>query len=307
LLSYDRLSKKPSLFKSFTGLSIQQFNGIYKEIKSKYEKYEIKRLSSKRRRERDIGAGRHFKLVVEDRVVMVLVYYRLYITYTLTEFLFGLDQSNVYRDIQKIEGLIRQQCLPIPHKLYKITRRLKTKEEVKQYFPGFLAFIDATEQSIPRPENRIRRKLYYSGKKKKHTTVKNLYMVNNDELILYKTKHKQVVGRRHDYKIYKKNHPVTPKDVEIILDLGFLRVEKDYPEQISSLPIKKKKGNQDLTIEEKEYNRIHSKKRIVIEHAICRLKKYRIMSEVFRNRLRKYDMISDIVSGMVNYRIMNSI
>ena len=165
--------------------------------------------------------------------------------------------------------------------------------------------MDATEQPIPRPENRIRRKLYYSlGKRKKHT-VKNLYMVNNEEIILYKTKHKQV-GRRHDYKIYKKNHPDTPKDVESILDLGFLGVEKDYPEQISSLPIKKK-GNQDLTIEEKEYNRIHSKKRIVIEHAICRLKKYRIMSEIFRNRLRKYDMVSDIVSGMVNYRIINSI
>ena len=36
---------------------------------------------------------------------MVLVYYRLYITYTLTGFLFGLDQSNVCRDIQKIEWL----------------------------------------------------------------------------------------------------------------------------------------------------------------------------------------------------------
>jgi hypothetical protein len=80
--------------------------------------------------------------------------------------------------------------------------------------------------------------------------------------------------------------------VASILDLGILGTEKDYPEQISSLPIKKKKGNQDLTIEEKEYNRNHSKKRIVIEHAIiCRLKKYRIMSEVFRNRLRKYDMV----------------
>jgi hypothetical protein len=292
------------LFKSFTGLSVQQFDNIYKEIKSKYEKYEIKRLSSKRNRERSIGAGRHFKLIVEDRVIMVLVYYRLYITYTMTEFLFGLDQSNVCRDIQKIEGLIRQ-CLPIPHKLYKITKRLKTKEEVEQYFPGFLAFIDTTEQPIPRPENRIRRKLYYSGKKKKHT-VKNLYMINNEKIILYKTKHKQV-GRRHDYKIYKENRPDTPKDVESIVDLGFLGVEKDYPEQISSLPIKKKKGNQDLTIEEKEYNRIHSKKRIVIEHAICRLKKYRIMSEIFRNKLRKYDMVSDIVSGLVNYRIMNSI
>ena len=236
---------------------------------------------------------------------MVLVYYRLYITYTLTEFLFGLDQSNVCRCIQKIEGLIRQWCLPIPQKLYKLTKRLKTKEEVEEYFPGFMAFTDCTEQQIlPRPENKIRRRSYYSGKRKKHT-VKNLYMVNKNEIILYKTKHKQV-GRRHDYRIYKKNYPDIPKEVENIFDLGFLGVEKDYPEQISSLPIKKK-GNQDLTMEEKEYNRIHSKKRIVIEHAICRLKKYRIMSEVFRNRLRKYDMVSDIVSGMVNYRIMNSI
>jgi hypothetical protein len=55
LLSYDRLSKKPLLFKTFTGLSVQQFDDIYKEIKSKYRKYEIKRLSSKRRK-RDIGA-----------------------------------------------------------------------------------------------------------------------------------------------------------------------------------------------------------------------------------------------------------
>ncbi len=35
----------------------------------------------------------------------------------------------------------------------------------------------------------------------------------------------------------------------------------------------KNKRNQDLTIEEKEYNKSHSKKRIVVEQAICRLKK----------------------------------
>ena len=128
---------------------------------------------------------------------MVLVYYRLYITYTLMEFLFGLDQSNVCRDIQKIEWLIRS-CLPIPQKLYKVTKRLKTKEEIGQYFPGFLAFTDCTEQQIPRPKNKVRRRLYYSGKKKKHT-VKNLYAVNQNGLIIYKTKHKQI-GKKHDYK-----------------------------------------------------------------------------------------------------------
>ena len=301
MLSYERLSRKPRLFKSFTGLSVKQFDDIYKEIESKYEKYEIKRLSSRRNRERDIGGGRRFKSVIKDRVTMVLVYDRLYITYTLMEFLFGLDQSNVYRDIQKIEGLIRL-CLPIPQKLYKVTRRLKTKEEVEQYFPGFMAFTDCSEQPIPRPKNRLRRRLYYSGKRKKHT-VKNLYTVNQKELIIYKTKHKQV-GRKHDYKVYKDNHPNIPKDVTSMYDLGFFGVETDYSKQKSSLPIKRKK-NQILTKKEEEYNRNHSSRRIVVEHAICRLKRYRIMNDVFRNRLRKYDRISDMIAGLVNYRIMN--
>jgi hypothetical protein len=217
------------------------------------------------------------------------------------EYLFGLDQSNVCRDIQKIESLIRD-CLPIPQKLYNITKRLKTKEEVEKYFPGFMAFTDCTEQPIPRPKDRKRKRKFYSGKKKKHT-VKNLYTANQKGLIVYKTKHKQR-GRKHDYRIYKKNHPYLPKDVMSLYDLGFLGVKKDFPEQWSSLPIKKGKDH-ELTEVQKEYNRNHSAKRIVIEHVICKLKNYKIMNDVFRNRLRKYDRISDIVSGLVNYRIMN--
>jgi len=86
LLSYDRLSKKPLLFKSFTGLTVQEFEDIYnKEILKKYDKHEIKRLSKRKTRKESIGtAGRHFKLDVKDRFLMLLVYvcYRLYITYT---------------------------------------------------------------------------------------------------------------------------------------------------------------------------------------------------------------------------------
>ena len=89
-----------------------------------------------------------------------------------------------------------------------------------------------------------------------------------------------------------------------MFDLGYLGVEKDYPEQLSSLPYKKKK-NQELSAEEKECNKSHSRKRIVIEHTICRMKKYRILADIFRNKLRKYNRVSDIVSGLVNYRIMN--
>ena len=272
---------------------MQEFDDIYdKKLAKKYAKYEIQRLSERIDRKRDIGAGRPFKMDLRDRFLMLLVYYRLYITYTLSGFLFDLDQSTVCRDIQKIEKLIRE-CVPIPQKIYGITKRLKTTEEVEQYFPGFLAFIDSTEQQIPRPVDKKRRKVYYSGKKKRHTAVKNQFMVNNHGYVIHKTNHKR--GCRHDYNIYKNNHPVTPKQVVNVVDLGYLGIEKDFPKQLSSIP-QRKKRSLDLSAEEMEYNKIHSKKRIVIEHAICRLKKYRILADVFRNRLKKHNKVSDIVS-----------
>jgi len=46
------------LFKSFTGLTVQEFDDIYdKEITKRYNKYENKRLSKRKTRERSIGAA----------------------------------------------------------------------------------------------------------------------------------------------------------------------------------------------------------------------------------------------------------
>ncbi len=281
---------------------VQQFDNIFdNEIIKRYDKHETQRLSKRKNRERGIGAGRPFKLNIKNRFLMLLIYYyRLYITYTLAGFLFNLDQSNIYRDIQKIESLIRK-CVPIPKKIYNITKRLQTPEDVEKYFPGFMAFIDSTEQQIPRPMDNKRRATFYSGKNKRHT-VKTQLIVNNQGIIIHKLRYKK--GRRHDYDIYKEEHHVTPKEVVNVFDLGYLGIEKDFPEQLSSIPIRKKK-NVELSQEEKEHNKNHSRRRIVIEHAICRLKKYRIMSDIFRNKLRRYNRISELVSGLVNYRMMN--
>ena len=145
--------KGPLLYRSFTGVTVSEFESICNEIEHNYEEHERRRPPS-RTRIRDIGAGRPFKLKeVRERFLMLLVYYRLYITYTLSGFLFDLDQSNVCRDICMLEPLIKL-CIPLPKKIYKRTRRLRTIDEVEEYFPGFKAFIDATEQEIPRPKNK---------------------------------------------------------------------------------------------------------------------------------------------------------
>jgi hypothetical protein len=301
LISYARLFKRPLLFRSFTGLTVSEFDSIYIVIESKYNEHERRRrLSNRKKRQRDVGAGRPFKLKVKERFLMLLIYYRLYITFILSGFLFDLDQSNVCRDLSILEPLVKE-CIPLPKKLYKRTRRrARTIDEVEENFPGFKAFIDTTEQEIPRPKNKRKRKSYYSGKKKKHT-IKTQYMVNNEGLILHKTGHKS--GRKHDYDIYKKNHPITPVQVENVFDLGYMGVQNDYHTVKSVLPFRKKMNN-DLSKEEKIYNKKHSQLRIIVEHAICRIKKFGIMGAKFRNRLRKYDNASDIVSGLLNFRVM---
>jgi len=41
-MSYARLSKKPLLFRSFTGLEISEFNAIYAEVESTYNELSMK-------------------------------------------------------------------------------------------------------------------------------------------------------------------------------------------------------------------------------------------------------------------------
>jgi hypothetical protein len=57
--------------------------------------------------------------------------------------------------------------------------------------------------------------------------------------------------------------PITPKQVVNAIDLGYLGIEKDFPEQLSALPYRKER-NHKLSNEQKEYHKIHSKKRIVM-------------------------------------------
>jgi len=300
MLTYEKLSRKARMFHTFTGLTPSEFNKIYVQLEQRYPHYEQKRLMKKKRK-RAMGAGRPFKLPLKERMLMLLMYYRLYITYGLLEFIFDLDQSNVYRDIALLEPVLKT-CIPIPEKMTKRTRRIGTIEELLELYPEMKAFIDATEQEIPRPKNKRRRKNYYSGKKKKHT-VKTQITVNKKGLILHKTKHRN--GKKHDYHVFKeKGPPPIPPDVEVGIDLGYLGIEKDYPDMKVKIPVKKPKGK-ELTKKQKRHNKKQRKERVIVEHTISRMKKYRIMGEEFRNKLIRYDRMTSIVCGLVNFTLLS--
>ena len=79
---------------------------------------------------------------------------------------------------------------------------------------------------------------YYSGKKKRHT-IKTQLMVNNQGIVIHKVRYEK--GRKHDYYVYKKNHPIIHREVVNVFDLGYLVVETDFAEQLSVLPNRKKR------------------------------------------------------------------
>lgn len=310
MLNYDVLSKKPSIFKNFTGLEVHEFDTLNSKIKEKYDVYEQKRLARDNRK-RGIGAGHPFKLSLTNRILMLLLYYHLYPSSTLLGYLVDLGQTNVLKDIRNLEPLV-SEVLPLPKKQNDKVRRLQTLDEIEAMFPGFKAFLDATEQEIPRPKAKRKRKTHYSGKKKKHT-VKTQITVNEKGLIVHKTRHAK--GSTHDYALFKHSHPVLPDNVRLGLDLGYRGIETDYPELNYVVPFKRKSPGrgkrgvraQELSDGQRAFNKELSKDRVVAEHTISRLKKFRIWADEFRSRLKHYDTMTDVVCGLVNFRTAGAI
>ncbi len=298
MFNHKKLAKKQKQFLSITGVTPQQFDFLSKEIRKQYKITEAKRLSENKKRQREIGAGHKFDHCLKDRIIMLLMYYRMYTTYDLLGMIFDLDKSNVMRDIKYLEPAVKKS-IPIPAKKYADSKKLKSLEDIQQLFPELIAITDGTEQSIPRPKDKKKKKTHYSGKKKKYT-VQNQITINLNGEIIHKSTH--CPRSYHDYKIYKSKHPTLSEELLIFYDLGYLGVEKDFPDQISIIPYKKKKGKK-LTDSQKEWNKEQSKIRIKVEHIIAQIKKFRINSDTFRNRLCRYDIISEIVCGLVNFKI----
>ena len=70
------------------------------------------------------------------------------------------------------------------------------------------------------------------------------------------------------------------------------------------IPPAVRKSDEDLTVNQREYNRAHSRIRIRVKNAIQRIKIFRIAKKKYRNGRRKYGQNNDIVCGAVNQAIL---
>ena len=91
--------------------------------------------------------------------------------------------------------------------------------------------------------------------------------------------------------------------VNVWADSAYEALEKYLPDCWQFFINEKGKRNHPLTDEQKRKNKYKSKTRIVVEHAIGRVKKYRVCSDRVRNMTpEKQSQCWNIVAGICNLR-----
>ena len=283
MTNYEKLRRKSSFFRMFTGLSAAEFDALVADLEPVWLARKAKMLA-RRPRQRKPGAGRKAKLLFTDRLLLTLLYYRTYVTQEFVGFLFGVDKGTVSREVQEL-GLCMAGVFRIPEKKVRID-----PDDLEA------VFVDATEQPVHRPKRKQRRS--YSGKKKRHT-VKHQVVVTRKrkgpgekQRVRIKAVSKAAKGRVHDKKVYDRSRLRLPTGVPKSGDSGYQGSDLRVP--------KKKPRNGQLSDEEKRSNRVLAKERIVAEHGIGKMKIWRIAADRYRNPRRRHTVMMKNVAGLHN-------
>ena len=286
----------------YTGLSIKKFDHLVNNISLLIKRANATRIWKKNRP----GAGRHVTLALSEKIAMTLMYYRCYDTQAALGDMFGIHQSNVSRIVDQIGAFIEQAADPMLAKnLQELERNkkymnaLNRNDFLKEFPTHDQAITDATETPIPRPgSDNTTRKLYYSGKAKAFT-LKTQVTVSKEQKFLHVTD--TYPGSFHDKKIMDIERTIAsfPKHTHQLLDSGYQGVVKEYPDHYVTTPTKKPK-KYELSTLAKENNTNIAKRRIKVENALARPKKFAICIQVYRGKRCKFNQIFRNVIALCN-------
>lgn len=304
-------------FRALTGMTRHEFDQmlpVFTESHAALRQEAYKKV--KAQRQRQPGGGSKGKLVtMEQKLFFILIYWKVYPSYDVLGFMFNMDHSKACTNVQALWPVLKRTLetlgvLP--------ARKVVTIEELRAAFAEITdVFIDATERPQARPQDDEKQRQAYSGKKKRHT-VKNTIIATACKWILFLGY--TVAGSVHDYRRFKQEFPLPEgegeealaewfEDFILWLDLGYLGVQKAYAAKAVKMPHKKPRKSKanptpSLTETQKAENRRISKVRVIVEQAISGLKRFGILTQTFRNRMKDLvDEAAIIGAGLWNWKL----
>jgi DDE superfamily endonuclease/Helix-turn-helix of DDE superfamily endonuclease len=290
----DGLREQPAVFAHLTGLGVAAFDELAAEVVPAVEAAHRRKLD-RPGRQRAVGGGDTFDLSTADQVLLTVIWLRQYPTNEVLGFLFGCSDSTASR--------CRARCLPALERAGKGTMRMpdpgaarrKRLPALPRDTPGLAVVVDSFEQRTQRPKRRQR--AYYSGKKKAHT-LKGQVAVD-EESGRFVDVSDSVPGRWADIKLLKRSRVLSrlPEGVGALGELGYVGIGDLHPS--GACPRRKPRGK-PRPPEDVRYNRAFSRRRIVVEHAIGRLRRFRAVADVNRHRRKGHAARVRAIAGLVN-------
>lgn len=307
MLTYKKLFDNPGKLLRFTSLTVIQFKTLSERLKPLWEDLERSRLT-REDRIRSVGAGRKYQLTtIEDKLLLILVFYRTYAVYELLGWVFNLDASNICRMIKKLIPLVEGAADPTLRfalkDILKKRKKITSFEEFIKTYPDLVELvIDSTEQKRKRPGNKKKQKNFYSGKKHQHGFKTQIVVDKRGRIVNVS---RSYPARIHDKTVLIKEKTLDklPEDIKKLLDKGYMKIQKLYPSHTIFIPIKRNRWKRILTRSEKIKNTKLSKKRVKVEHGISRLKKYPILSQIYRSSEKDYNRHFRNITSLCNFRL----
>jgi hypothetical protein len=281
MLNLERIFQQDRLLRAMTGLNLKAFETL---VPSFAQAYEQSRVKPDIERKRAVGGGRKATLRTPgEKLFYILLYCKCSPTFDLLSVLFGFDRSCAWDWVHELLPILEQtlgdkQALP--------ARKLRSMEEFLKRFPDVEeVIVDGTERPVQRPKDSEQQKEQYSGKKKRHTR-KHITGSTRKKRVILLTQARG--GRMHDKRQLEEAGLVEyiPNEVAIEGDLGFQGLQNEFDNV--HLPHKKPKGR-ELTQQQKQENRAFSHQRVKCEHAHAGIKRYRAVTDVYRNRVPDFD------------------
>jgi hypothetical protein len=302
LLTFERLRAKPTIFKTFTGVSVSEFETLLMRSTPLWVEREQQRLT-RPNRQRALGGGCKAKFGLRDQLLVTLVWLRLYLGTETLGFLFGIDKATVSRYTRAILPVLRQVGDATLGWLEPPKRgQGKDLAAARAAYPDLFAIVDATEQPVQRSQDAEQQKQHYSGKKKRHT--RKVQIIVNEYGVVREVSD-SVPGAVHDRELFRQAGAAAtiPKETITGGDAGYQGMQDDLPDHSVITPFKKSKLH-PLTEDQQLLNQEFSRSRIIVENVLAQFKNFKALAERFRHDVDRWDDVFRAVLAIVNPRTL---
>lgn len=300
ICQYAFLSRHPTVFRGITGLDVSEFRELVKDVLPLFAAAEVERLN-RRERQRALGGGCDPELKSRDQILLTVVWLRQYPTYEVLGYLFGVSDSTAWRYVQHVLPVLEQAGRD-SMRLPKPGKRGKRLDDLLKDTPELAVVIDSFEQRVQRAQERQEADQYYSGKKKQHTLKSQIAVDENTGEIVDVSP--SVRGPTADIKLLEQSQLLQrlPEGVGAIGDLAYIGIDKLHPQGLAAAPRRKPRGK-PRPEEDIAYNTAFSRRRVIVENTIGRLRWYEALTHMDRHHRRQHESRVVAVAGLVNLQI----